>query len=180
MEAVALRAGSSRLFAVAGYAAIASGVLAIPMVVTLAAMYAGFALGPGAREMALRFGTINDSLTIVVYGLLLPVIPAMHVIVKETGSARSVVLALVGAAGIVFTMVLQWLLISGAMPFQQQIGPVSASLLATGAWILGASYLASKVGFLPNGLRNGILGGLYLGLPVWGIDLGRRFLARRS
>jgi hypothetical protein len=179
MDAVASREGSSRLFAVAGYAAIASGVLAIPMILAIVVMFAGFALGPDARATALRFGTINDTLTIVVYGLLLPVIPAMHVLVKETGSSRSLALALVGAAGIVFTMVLTWLLISGAMSIEQQIGPVSLALVAAGVWIVGASYLAAKVGFLPNGLRNGVLGALYVGLPVWGVDLGRRLLARR-
>ena len=173
------RGNASRQFAVAGYAAIASGVLAIPMIVAIVVMFAGFALGPDARDTALRFGTINDTLTIVVYGLLLPVIPAMHVLVKDTGSSRSLALALVGAVGIVFTMILTWLLISGAMSIEQQIGPVSLALVAAGVWIVGASYLAAKTGFLPNGLRNGVLGALYVGLPVWGIDLGRRLLARR-
>jgi hypothetical protein len=179
MQAVGSPAETSRLFVVAGYAAIVSGVLALPMIAALVAMFVGFALGPDARQAALRFGTINDLLIIVVYALLLPVIPAMHVVVRETGSVRSLLLATVGTAGIVITIVLTWLLIIGAMPFEQQVGPVSVSLLAAGAWILGTSYLARNVGFLPHGLRNGVLGALYLGIPVWGIDLGRRLLGGR-
>ena len=62
MDAIESRTGWSPLFVVAGYAAIASGILAIPMGLTLAAMFAGFAIGPAARETALRFGTINDTL----------------------------------------------------------------------------------------------------------------------
>lgn len=179
MDAVEPRSRSSVLFLVAGYAAIASGLLAIPMVVAIAAMFVGFALGPAARDTALRFGTINDTLTIVVYGLMLPVIPALHVVVRDTGAVRSLVLAVIGAASIVVTMVLTWLLISGAMPFEQQVGPVTLSLLVTGVWIIGTGYLARRNGFLPNGLRDGILGALYLGIPVWGFGVGRQLLTRR-
>jgi len=179
MDTVESRTQSSLLFVVAGYSAMASGALAIPMVATLAAMFIGFALGPGARDAALRFGTINDSLSVVVYGLMLPVIPAMHVVIRETGTVRSLVLAVVGTAGIVITMVLTWLLIVGVLSIEQQIGPVTLSLLTAGVWMVGTGYLARKVGYLPNGLRDGVLGALYLGIPVWGIGLGRRMLGRR-
>ena len=178
MEVLGTQPRTSRVV-VAGYAAIASGILAIPMIAALAAMFAGFALGPGSRAAAERFGTINDSLTIVVYGLLLPVIPAMHELVRETGETRSLILAAISAAGILITMVLTWLLISGVLSFEQQIRPMSLSLVATAVWFVGTGYLAKQAGALPKGLRNGVLGALYLGIPVWGIDLGRRLLGRR-
>lgn len=146
------------------------------MVATLLAMYAMFALGPGARETALRVGTINDALAIVVYGLLLPVVPAMHVLVRETGTARSLLFALVGVAGIVVTMILQWLLVTGALPFEQQIGPVSVALIAVGSWMAGTGFLARSLGLLPHGLRDGLLGLVYVGMPVWAISVGRRLL----
>lgn len=171
----ASESGSAALMRVAGLAAVASGVIGVLMVGTLAAMFGGFAMG--ARSTALSIGAVNDALAIVVYGLVLPVIPALHVVVRETGNTRSLVLAAVGAAGIVVTLVLQWLLVSGTLTFEQQIGPVSIALLAVGVWMVGTGYLAAKTGFLPNGLRNGLLGALYLGYPVWAISLGRRLKA---
>jgi hypothetical protein len=159
---------------VAGYAAIASGIVAVPMVATLIGMYALFAAGQ--RQTGLVVGNINDWLAIAVYGLALPVVPALHVVVRETGRTRSLVLATVGAAGIVITLVLQWLLASGRMTFEQQIGFVSMSLMAVGAWMVGTGYLARKVGFQPTGVRDGLLGALYFGVPLWGLSIGRRLL----
>ena len=167
--------GRSFLTRVAGVGLIASGLLGITMVATLAAMFAGFAVG--ARPLALTIGSINDALAIVVYGLALPTVAVMHVIVRETGQTRSLVLATVGAVGIVVTMVLQWQLVRGALTFEQQIGPVSVALLAVGAWMVGTGFLARSTGFLPDGFRDGLLGAFYVGYPVWAIRLGRRLLA---
>ena len=160
----------------AGLAAIASGLAGVPMVATLLAMYVGFALGPEARPTALRLGAINDALAIVVYGLALPVVPAMHVLLRDTGSARSLLLAAVGAAGIVVTMILQWLLVTGAMSFEQQIVPVSIALLTVGAWMVATGVLARRTGLLPRGIRDGLLGAVYVGYPVWALGIGRRLL----
>jgi len=146
------------------------------MVATLLAMYVGFALGPDARPTALRLGAVNDALAIVVYGLALPVIPAMHVLLRDTGSTRSLLLAAVGAVGIVVTMILQWLLVTGAMTFQEQIGPVSIALLAVGAWMIGTGLLARRTGLLPRGLRDGVLGAVYVGYPVGALRIGRLLL----
>ena len=165
---------------VAGYAALASGVVGIPMVASLVAMYAGFAMGPDARPTALRIGLINDALAIVVYGLLLPVVPVMHVLVRETGAERSLVLAVVGAVGIVVTMVLQWLLVTEALSFAQQILPVSLALLSVGAWMVGTGVLARRAGLLPHGLRDGLLGASYFGFPIWAFGVGRRLLRAGS
>ena len=169
-------AGQRALFVVAGYAAIASGILGIAMVGTLVGMYAMFALGPDARDTALRVGAINDALAIVVYGLLLPVIPALHVLVRDTGSTRSLLFAFVGLAGVVVTMVLQWLLVTGGMSFEEQIGPVSVALLAVGAWMVGTGYLALTIGAFPRGLRDGLLGAVYVGMPIWAVNVGKRLL----
>ena len=68
---------------VAGFAAILSGIVAIPMVATLVAMYGLFAVGQSST--ALMVGNVNDWLAVLVYGLALPVVPAMHAIVRETG-----------------------------------------------------------------------------------------------
>lgn len=166
------------LLRIAGYAAIASGVVGVAMVATLIAMYGLFALGPDVRSTALKVGWINDVLAIVVYGMALPVVPAVHSIVRETGETRSVVLAIVGAGALVATILLQWLLVTGRLTFEAQILPVSIALLAAGTWMVGTGLLARSVGFLPQGLRNGLLGAVYVGYPVWAIDLGRRLLAR--
>jgi hypothetical protein len=160
----------------AGAAAVASGLIGVPMVATLVAMYIGFALGPDVRSTALRLGAINDALAIVVYGLALPVVPAMHVLLRETGSARSLLLAAVGAVGIVVTLILQWLLVTGRMTFEAQILPVSIALLSVGAWMVGTGVLARRTGLLPRGLRDGLLGAVYVGYPFWALGIGRRLL----
>ena len=160
----------------AGALAVAGGVVGIAMVATLFAMYVGFALGPSVRQTALRIGTVNDALAIVAYGLVLPVISTMYVLVRETGGVRSLLLAVVGALGIFVTIVLQWLLVTGALAFDQQIGMVSLSLLAVGVWMVGTGYLARRAGVLPNGLRNGLLGAFYFGFPIWAIDTGRALM----
>lgn len=160
----------------AGGAALASGLIGVPMVATLLAMYVCFALGPDARPTALRLGAINDALAIVVYGLVLPVVPAMHVLLRDTGSARSLLLAAIGAVGIVVTMILQWLLVSGVMAFEQQIVPVSIALLAVAIWMVGTGVLARRTGLLPRGLRDGLLGAVYVGYPLWALRIGRRLL----
>lgn len=171
---------NARLLALAGYASILSGAIGVVMVASLIAMYGLFALGPGARSTAMRVGWINDVLAIVVYGMALPVVPAIHSIVRETGTTRSVVLAMVGAGALIATVVLQWLLATGVLAFEQQIIPVSLALLAAGTWMVGTGLLARSIGFLPHGLRNGLLGAVYVGYPVWAIDLGRRLLARAT
>ena len=172
------RRPDSGLLRIAGYAAIASGVIGVAMVATLLAMYALFALGPAARATALRVGWINDVLAMVVYGMALPVVPAVHSITRETGATRSVVLALVGAGSLVAAIVLQWLLVTGALTFEAQIVPVSIALLTLGGWMVATGVLARSIGFLPHGLRSGVLGALYVGYPIWAIDLGRRLLER--
>lgn len=171
---------SSPFIVAAGWLAIASGVLGVAMVATLVTMYAGFAMGPEARSTALQIGRINDALAILVYGLALPVVPAMHVLVRETGERRSLLLAAVGATGIVIVMYLQWLLVTGALSFEQQIVPVSLALLAVGAWIVGTGVLARRSGLLPHGLRDALFGAFYMGYPIWAINLGRRLIRRSA
>ncbi len=165
---------SGMLLRVAGICAVVSGAVGVPAVAALILMYAGFAVG--ASDTAMKFGAINDALIIPAYGLLLPVVPAVHVLVRETGSSRSLLLAIVGTVGIVATMVLQWLLVTGSLTFAQQIGPVSVAMLAVGAWMVGTGYLGRSIGLLPNGVRNGVLGALFVGQPWWAVDLGRRLL----
>lgn len=166
------------LYRGAGVALVVSGLLAIPMVILLIAMFVGFALGPDARPLALTFGAVNDALAIGVYGLALPTALALHRLLRPSRPGLSAVLAIVGALGCLATIWLQWLLVSGALTFEEQIGPVSIALLAVGAWMVATGWLGQRAGLLPHGLRNGILGALYLGYPVWAIDLGRRLQAR--
>ena len=42
--------------------------------------------------------------------------------------------------------------------------------------MVGTGVLARRSGMLPNGLRDGLLGALYVGYPVWAVALGRRLL----
>jgi hypothetical protein len=96
---------------------------------------------------------------------------------RSTGrESRSLVLATVGAAGIVITMILQWLLVTGALTFEEQILPVAVGLWMVGAWMVGTGLLARRVGGLPHRLRNGVLGASYVGFPIWALDVGRWLL----
>lgn len=159
----------------AGVALLVSGLVAIPMVALLVAMYAAF--GVGAASTALTLGAWNDALAIPVYALALAAVPSLYTLVRSTGAVRSLVLALIGTAGLVATTALQWKLVTHELTFENEIGPVSIALLCVGIWIFGTGYLGRSLGILPNGVRNGALGAIYLGYPVWALAVGRRLLS---
>jgi hypothetical protein len=127
----------------AGLTSLSSSAIAAAAVALLLAMYLAFGLG--ALSAGQRFGAMNDALTLLAYILALPGVLATAAILPR-GRPRLVGLgATVAIAAIVAIGVLQWQLITGALTFGQQIGPVSVAFLALGAWFILSGYLGPAI-----------------------------------
>ncbi len=154
---------SSRLLNRAGYWAFIAGILAI---VGLALLFAFFALGG-------PFGLANDVLAIPALLVLLPVGWALHRIGRGVAVAWSQLAFGALLAGVASVATLQGALISGILPFREQLPWVLATGGLLGLWYALGTYLAR--GKLPEGLvRLGLVtGGLIVGgaLVFW-IGLG--------
>ncbi len=149
-----------------------SGVIAAVGLVFLAAMFVAFALG--ATPGALILGRINDVCVLVSYLLCVPCVAALWLLLRPAAPLSSALAALLGLGSIAAIVVLQWLLITDVVTFEEQVGPVSIALLALGAWLVLTGHLRSASGVLPGGIGLGLVGATYLGYPVWAIRTGRR------
>jgi hypothetical protein len=158
----------------AGLASLASAAFAAVALILLFSMFAAF--GVGATSMGRTFGGINDALILVAYGLAVPGVLATAAILRPTRPILVVLAAFIALIAIGAILVLQWLLVSGAMTFEDQIGPVSVAFLALGGWFVLSGYLGA--GRLPYGVGLGALAALYVGYPVLAYRLGRSLVAR--
>jgi hypothetical protein len=157
-----------------GWTAYASGVVSAISWVFLIAMFASFAVG--ATSPGLVFGRINDVL-VVVWGLLaLPLAVALHALLRVRAPILSGLAMMIGISAIVAIMVLQSLLVVGALTFEEQIGPVSIAFLVLAVWFVMTGYLGSSSGALPHGVRMGLLAATSVGYPIWAFWLGRHLL----
>jgi len=159
---------------VAGVATLASSAVAGVAVVLLVLMYLAFGLG--ATSAGQTFGGMNDALILVAYALAVPGVLATAEMLRSRHPRLVVVGALVALAAIFAITVLQWQLVTGALTFEQQIGPVSIAFLALGAWFVLSAYLGA--GLLPYGVGIGVLAALYVGYPLLAFRLGRTLLGR--
>ena len=163
--------GDRPMLRLGGWMAIASGVTAAVGMVFLVAMFASFAVG--ATSLGMAFGRVNDVLVLVSYLLAVPVVLALQALLRPHAPALSALAMFIGLGAIAAIVVLQWLLVSGALTFEEQIGPVSIALLVFGAWLVMAGFLGSRSGFLPNGVRMGLFAAVYVGYPIWAIWMAR-------
>jgi hypothetical protein len=138
----------------------------------LVAMFGAF--GAGATAAGMTLGWINDVLVLVSYLLAVPVVLALHRVLRRDRALASAALAVTGIAAIAAIVVLQWLLVVGAMPFEEEVGPVSIALLAFGAYLVLTGVLGRASGELPDGRRMGVIGATYFGYPIWAIWIARR------
>jgi hypothetical protein len=164
--------GDSRTVRLAVRAATWSAVIGAVGVAFLVAMFAAFAAG--ATPAGMTLGWINDVLVLVSYLLAAPVVLVLHLLLRRDRAVASTALAVIGIAAIAAIVVLQWLLVIGAMPFEEEVGPVSIALLVFGAWLVLIGLLGRSSGVLPDGVRAGALGATYFGYPIWAIRIARR------
>ncbi len=154
----------------AGQWALVAGILGI---IGLVALFTFFAVGP-------PFGLVNDILAIPGLLVLLPVGWALHRIGRGAALAWSRLAFGALLAGVAAVAALQGALISGILPFQEQLPWVLATGGLLGLWYAGGTYLAR--GMLPRGLvRLGLVtGGLivagallfWIGLSLQGGSMG--------
>ena len=76
-------------------------------------------------------------------------------------------------------IVLQFLLVVGALAFSQQILLVVPAFLVVLAWFVINAYLGRSTHLVPNSMFLSILAGLYFAYPFWGYSVGRRLLSLR-
>ena len=140
--------------------------------VFLIAMFASFAVG--ATSPGLAFGRINDVL-VVAWGLLaLPLAVALHSLLRQQAPILSGLAMMMGIGALAAIIVLQWLLLVGALTFDEQVGPVSIAFLV--AWFITTGYLGRSSGTLPDGLRMGLLAATSVGYAFWAVWLARRLM----
>jgi hypothetical protein len=168
------RIESAGALRVGGLAALANAVVAPIGLVFLVAMYAAFAAG--ARSQGLVFGSINDVLAIVSGLLMLPMAVALHGLLGPRAPIASRLAMVIGIGANLAIVVLQSLLVLGALTFAQEIGPVLVAFLFLAAWFVVTGYLGSSSGLLPHGVRMSLLAVTYVGYPIWAIWLGRHLL----
>jgi hypothetical protein len=173
MTTTATLGGMPRL---AGRVTLASGVIAAIGVVFLVAMFVSFAIGAKAAGMA--FGWINDVLVMVSYLLTAPAVLALGPLLRPRSRILYPVVAVLGLLSIGGIVVLQLLLVIGALTFAAEIGPVSVAYLGLAVWFVVGGYLGRVQGILPNGGRMGVLGATYVGYPIWAFWMGRHLLRR--
>jgi hypothetical protein len=149
----------------------ASGIIGGIGLAFLIGMFTAFAAG--ARSLGMTLGWVNDVTGVVTLPLALPGILALHSRVRPDAGAGADALLLVGIGAGGTIVVLQVLLVTGAVTFEQQIGPVSLAFLVLGAWFVLYGRLASRRGVLPDGTRLGVLAAMYAGYPVWAFRIAR-------
>lgn len=155
-----------------------AGVLGAVGIVFLVGMYAAFAMD--APRTAMPLGWINDVLVLVSYLLLAPSVVAIHALTRPSAPAAAAIVAGLGLAGIAWVVLLQGLLVGGALTFEQEIGPVALGYLALGAWFVAGGWMVGRSGaFEPEGFKRGgwmgLVGASYLGFPIWAFWIRRRF-----
>jgi hypothetical protein len=155
----------------AGASLRASGIIGGIGLAFLLGMFAAFAAG--ARSLGMTLGWVNDVTGIVTLPLALPGVLALHSRVRPHAQAEADALLLVGIGAGGTIVVLQVLLVGGAVAFEQQIGPVSLAFLALAVFFVLYGRLAARSGVLHGGTRLGILAATYVGYPVWAFRIAR-------
>jgi hypothetical protein len=159
-----------------GRAAYATAIVAPIGLGFLVAMYLAFALG--ARSQGLAFGWINDTLAVVTGLLMLPIVVAVHIILREPAPQPSRLALIVGIGANAAIVMLQALLVAGVLTFEQEIGPVLIAFLALVVWFVTTGLMGRSTGALPDGLRMSLLAATYVGYPFWAVWLGRHLIRR--
>jgi len=149
----------------------ASGVFGAIGLVFLIAMYVAFAVG--ARSSALTLGWINDVSAVITTPLALPGMLALHDRIRPGAGRAGGRLLVLGIGSSIAIAILQLLLVTGVLTFEQEAGPVVIAYLGFGAWLVLTGRIAQRQGILPGGTRLGAFAAVYVGYPVWAFRLAR-------
>lgn len=122
-------------------------------------------------------GRLNDIAVIVQYLLMLPLAVALYQILRPFNSRLSLAALLVGIPGMLAVIALQILLVTGVLPFANQILPVVVAFLVVLAWFVLIGYIGRSTDKLPNSMLLHVVAGLYIGYPIWAYSVGRRLRA---
>ena len=169
-----LRAQTTTVLRLGGRAVYANGVVSAVGLVFLIAMFASFAAG--ATSPGLVLGWINDVSAVLAALLMLPLVVALHVLLRPHAPIMSGLALVIGFGANLAILLLQSLLVVGALTFQEEIGPVLIAFLVLVVWLVLTGYLGSSTGALPHGLRMGLLAVTYFGYPMWAFWLGRQLV----
>jgi hypothetical protein len=154
------------------WVAYGSGMASAISWVFLVAMFASFALG--ATSSGEMFGRINDTLVVAWGVVTLPLVAALHAMIRPAAPNLSRVATTIAIGSLVAIVVLQSLLVVGTLTFAEEIGPVSVAFLALGVSFVLSGYLGSKTGRFPHGVRMGLVAATSIGYPMWAFWLARR------
>jgi len=151
-----------------------SGVLGALGIGFMIAMFVSFAAD--AKPAGMAFGWVNDVLVLLSYLLTAPAVLALRSLLRPRAPILSGVLTVVGLVSIGAIVLLQGLLVIGALTFEEQIGPVSIVYLGLAVWFVLTGYLGRTSGILTNGVRMGLLGATYIGYPIWAFWMSRQLM----
>jgi hypothetical protein len=175
MDAVAIaRSRTSLRRRFAGGALLVSAPVNAVGAAALIAMFIGF--GVGERSVAMTLGRTNDILGLVGTALMVPAVFEIHALTGPDRRVVRAVLAVVGLGAMAAIIVLQALLVTERLTFEQQVGPVSLGYLAIAIWFGAGGWVASRTGVMPHGTRLGLVAASYVGQPWWAYRWGRRLL----
>jgi hypothetical protein len=155
---------------------IASAVAGALGVVFIFLMYGAFAVG--ALAPGITFGWINDVAVLVQYLLAVPGVLAIGAALRIASPRLARLGTPLALAGIAVIVVFQALLVSGALTFEQEIGPASLGFLVLGGWMVVAAHAGRREGILPVGRGTAVLAALYVGYPLWAFRVAR-WMGRR-
>jgi hypothetical protein len=148
-----------------------SGVLGGIGFVFLIGMYAAFAVG--ARQTALALGWVSDISGVVTLPLAIPGIIALHARLRphDAGASDALLIVAIGATGAI--CVLQLLLVTGALPFEQEIGPVALAYIVMIGYFVLTCRMAARADIFRGGTLLGVGAGLLAGYPIWAFRVAR-------
>lgn len=144
-------------------------------VAALIGMFTAFALD--ARSTGMTLGRTNDILGLVGAVLMLPAVVEIHALTGPDRRALRVLVAVIGAGGLSAIVLLQSLLVSERVTFEQQLPWVTVAYAAIAIWFVIGGWTASTRGVMPNGGRLGAAAALYVGQPWWAWRWAQRLLA---
>ena len=148
-----------------------SGVIGGVGLVFLIGMFAAFAAGQ--QWLGMRLGFVNDLTGIVTLPLAVPAMLVLHDRLRPTVGRASEALLVLAIGATIAIVLLQVMLVTRVLTFEQQIGPVSLAFLALAAWFIATGRLAARAGLFPHGTRLGVLAATYAGYPLWAFRLAR-------